>query len=543
MQPTTGPILPGATLSTSVNATEPQGLAAPQDGGLTAERPPFRRVLNQEQASGDATPVPAGESEPGGSSLPAGGNALPVAESETPLGAGDLAGWASPDQRTAQPIIIGTELTGLPEEGALPILTEAVSAVPLQDPIKGSGGAATVATMNRDVPGLKIPLAEPVAIPTSVDRQPTTGDLPILNNPVPGQLADRAEPRTPVAAGIERAVTAVTQQVSANTPNASAPTPVANPNESRSVIELAQQLTTDAGKHVNSPLRASATAPADIGTVRGDRVQRPIMDPAGARPQPALADLMSVELESSPMPPARPAGTRGLESVSLPASRQPLADGTDMRVSLNVLPGAAATDNLDLGLATTDIVASRAPTPVSATQSPIPVASGITAPQPVVQPTSLTSASAPAQFSIDVPVLDPAWQTAVNERVVWMAGRGMQSAELRLSPAELGPLQVQLAVDERGVNLTINAAHAATREALEGAIPRLRDMLSEHGMNLADANVSDQGVDARQDRDSDGPELAAAGTEVGDADETLQDARRAGAIRPVRDDAVVDLFA
>ena len=124
-----------------------------------------------------------------------------------------------------------------------------------------------------------------------------------------------------------------------------------------------------------------------------------------------------------------------------------------------------------------------------------------------------------------------------------MAGRGVQSAELRLSPAELGPLQVQLAVDERGVNLTINAAHAATREALEGAIPRLRDMLSEHGMNLADANVSDQDVDARQDRDSDIPELAAAASEVSDADESLQDSRPGSAGRPGRDDAVVDLFA
>ena len=543
MQPTTGPILPGTTLSTSASATEPQGLAAPQDSGLTAERPPFRRVLNQEQATGDAAAVPASDSAPGGSSLPAGGNGLPPAESETTAGTGDLAGWVTSDQRAAQPIIIGAELTGLPEEGALPVLMDAVGTLPVQDPVKGPGGPGLVATKDRVVPGLQMPLAEPAATATSAGRQSTTADLPILNNPVPGQLADQAEPRTPVAAGIERAVAAVTQRVPENTPNAQTPTPVADPVVSRSVIERAQQLTTDTGKQLRSTLRGGAPTAASLEAVQGDRVQRPVIDPVGARPQPALAELMPAELESSPVLPARPAGERGLRPVSLNVSRQLPASSTDVRVSLNALPGAAATDTVDLGLATTDMVATRTPTSVSATPSPIPVASGITAPQPVVQPTGVTPASAPAQFSIDVPVLDPAWQTAVNERVVLMAGRGVQSAELRLSPAELGPLQVQLAVDERGVNLTINAAHAATREALEGAIPRLRDMLSEHGMNLADANVSDQGVDARQDRDSDGPELAAAGTDVNDADESVQDSGRSGASRTVRDDAVVDLFA
>ena len=543
MQPTTGPILPGVTLSTSNSAAEPQGLSAPQDTGLTAERPPFRRVLNQEQASGDSTAATAGEPEPGGSSLPTAGNGLPVAEAETPVGSADLTGLMTPDQNTQQPIIIGAELTGLPEEGVLPVLTEVVSTDPSQDSMKGAGHPGSTVTANRVVPGMRVPLPDVAMTASAPDGRPANVELPILSNPVPGQLADRVESRTPVAAGIERAVTAVARQLPVSADKDPASAPLSNIPGARPASELAQQLTPDAGKQVRAALRRGAPAAVNPDIVQGDRTQRPAMDAVAARPQPALADLMPVELESSPLPPARPADSRGIQPVTFNTSRQPSGNAAEGRVALNPLPGPAAADSVDFGLATTDIVAARAPTPVSTAPSPVAVTSGIAAPQAVVQTTGVTSAPAPAQFSVDVPVLDPAWQTAVNERVVWMAGRGVQSAELRLSPAELGPLQVQLAVDERGVNLTINAAHAATRDALEGAIPRLRDMLSEHGMNLADANVSDQGVDARQDRDSDAPELAAAGVEAGDADDSAQDSILAGSSRRVRDDAVVDLFA
>ena len=162
--------------------------------------------------------------------------------------------------------------------------------------------------------------------------------------------------------------------------------------------------------------------------------------------------------------------------------------------------------------------------------------------QPVA-PTTAVPATTQPQFDISVPVLDPAWQTAVNERVVMMAGRGMQSAELRLSPAELGPLQVQLAVDERGVSVTINATHAATREALEGAIPRLREMLSEQGMNLNGATVSDQGVDARAQRDAGDSDATGTVSSLTDDEAAVAETDIAAISRRARPDSMVDLFA
>lgn len=100
---------------------------------------------------------------------------------------------------------------------------------------------------------------------------------------------------------------------------------------------------------------------------------------------------------------------------------------------------------------------------------------------------------------INTPVTDPAWGETVAKRVSLLLSRNVGSAELRLSPAELGPLQVQIAVDDNVARVTFSAAHAVTRDALEQALPRLREMLADQGMSLADAGVSDQRGEAGND--------------------------------------------
>jgi flagellar hook-length control protein FliK len=110
-----------------------------------------------------------------------------------------------------------------------------------------------------------------------------------------------------------------------------------------------------------------------------------------------------------------------------------------------------------------------------------------------VSPASAVPVSTPA-LHIGVPVQDSAWSTALGDRVLVMTGQQLQSAEIRISPAELGPITVNLSVDDGSADLTFHAHHALTREAIEQALPRLRDMLNENGLTLGNATVSDQGV-------------------------------------------------
>lgn len=93
--------------------------------------------------------------------------------------------------------------------------------------------------------------------------------------------------------------------------------------------------------------------------------------------------------------------------------------------------------------------------------------------------------------SIDRPVMDEAWGEAFQNRILWMTKGGIQNAEIRLNPAELGPIRVQVSVEDDTAILQFTAQHNTTREAIEQALPRLREMLSDNGLTLADFGVND----------------------------------------------------
>ncbi|MCP4042133.1 MAG: flagellar hook-length control protein FliK [Gammaproteobacteria bacterium] len=110
----------------------------------------------------------------------------------------------------------------------------------------------------------------------------------------------------------------------------------------------------------------------------------------------------------------------------------------------------------------------------------------------------------PEQFKIPEEVAGRRWGEAVNSRITWMAGNSIQHAELRLNPPELGPLEVRISVNREDASIQFTALHPSVREALETALPRLRDMLQENGLNLAQVGVSGQGAgnDGREASDT-----------------------------------------
>jgi flagellar hook-length control protein FliK len=110
-------------------------------------------------------------------------------------------------------------------------------------------------------------------------------------------------------------------------------------------------------------------------------------------------------------------------------------------------------------------------------------------------------------FMLPSPPGTPEFADQVAERVVWMAGQKLDRAQIRLNPAHLGPISVDVSVGEDGANITFTAQHAMTRDALEQALPRLREMFSGSGLALAGADVAGQGPDTRQGE----PEGSAAG--------------------------------
>lgn len=95
-----------------------------------------------------------------------------------------------------------------------------------------------------------------------------------------------------------------------------------------------------------------------------------------------------------------------------------------------------------------------------------------------------------AAAGVSLPVQHPRWGEVLGERVVWMVGNLNSSAQLSLNPPELGPLEVRITVDKNDAQVSFISAHGTVRDAVEAALPRLRELLAQAGMNLTDANVS-----------------------------------------------------
>jgi flagellar hook-length control protein FliK len=96
--------------------------------------------------------------------------------------------------------------------------------------------------------------------------------------------------------------------------------------------------------------------------------------------------------------------------------------------------------------------------------------------------------------SINVPFGQAGWGQAFGNQVVWAVNQGMPAAELHLSPPDLGPMSVRISMDQDQASMVFSSSHAMVREAIEAAMPRLRDMLSSQGITLVDVNVSQHGA-------------------------------------------------
>ena len=105
--------------------------------------------------------------------------------------------------------------------------------------------------------------------------------------------------------------------------------------------------------------------------------------------------------------------------------------------------------------------------------------------------------------TLATPFRQPGWDQALSERVLWAASQKLQSAEIRLNPPNLGPIEVRVHMQQDQAQVSFTAQHAVVREALESSMPRLREMLNANGFNLVDVDVSQHSF-AEQQRHAQG---------------------------------------
>ena len=166
------------------------------------------------------------------------------------------------------------------------------------------------------------------------------------------------------------------------------------------------------------------------------------------------------------------------------------------------------------------------------------------APALVNQPAASNAAAATGvaalpSVSVNHSLHQPGWDQAFGEKIQWMVSQQVQGAQIRLNPAQLGPMEVNIQLRNDQATIQFNSAHVVVRDALEAAIPRLREMMESSGVELVDVDVSGQSFAERQDGSGQQPVVANALTanESGEA-ETIVETSVAAAVAAGR----LDLF-
>jgi len=233
------------------------------------------------------------------------------------------------------------------------------------------------------------------------------------------------------------------------------------------------------------PALEEATLPAIIAAqVAGDR-----QIIAGETPLPRPNELLAgVAMRQGAKPMAAPSvaapsieNGAAVEEI-LPVTVEPKQDSpsaNSLRL-LNTVPVAA---NADLPAASLDVV-TRELSPgqvINLTSSSLSTGTGET--QMVRTSVSVPIPQAPGQAG---------WDNALGQRILWMTGQQIKEATIQLNPPELGQIQVRVSVDGDQTSVNFISQHANVREAIDSALPRLREMLGADGLNLADASVDDE---------------------------------------------------
>jgi flagellar hook-length control protein FliK len=78
----------------------------------------------------------------------------------------------------------------------------------------------------------------------------------------------------------------------------------------------------------------------------------------------------------------------------------------------------------------------------------------------------------------------------MKQQLITMVSNGIQQAEIRLDPPELGHLTVKIQIQGDQTQVQFHVAQSQTRDIVEQAMPRLRDMLAQEGLQLTDSQVS-----------------------------------------------------
>lgn len=109
-----------------------------------------------------------------------------------------------------------------------------------------------------------------------------------------------------------------------------------------------------------------------------------------------------------------------------------------------------------------------------------------------------------ASQTLGVPFGQAGWGDALIDKMQWMSSQNLRSVEIRLDPAELGPLEIHIQTRGQEHQVQFVSQNPSVREALEAQMFRLRESFSQQGLDLVDVSVGDSAVGQQARQESDG---------------------------------------
>jgi len=302
--------------------------------------------------------------------------------------------------------------------------------------------------------------------------------------------------------------------------DAAAPAPGWPPPGLSSLFPASPVLAAQAGEQAAASTLASARGFA-LNALPPEAVDSRLPDSASPSPATGLAldkGVASTMAAATAMPMPQ-ANAVGPDALAAALARQP---------AMLRLPVADDSDASSLTALTETLGLERAP-------DAAPLAP--TSPAPALHKLDLAQA-----FPAPVPLPSPRFAEEVGARLQWIAEQQGGEATLRISPDGLGPVEIRLKLDGDRVELGFTATQQDTRQALQDALPKLREMLAQQGLQLGQADVGQKHAQSSND-DSAKTAKGFAGDDEGDAIVLATPAREAHVLIGRGGRGVLDLYA
>ena len=413
-------------------------------------------------------------------------------------------------QETRQGTVQQAENMGRPDEAAQTGKAGSAGSTAGTDSTRMASGTAT-ATAGKAAGGEAADgaAAQAADMPQAAERAAAQGSAAARAGQPAGDMgAGSASASTPAGAGaagqaLPAGVTVTPASTAMDSGNGSDATADASVDEA-----TLQQLAQDMARMNGADAEARATGQ---GLAQDDTATTTAV-PADAD----VADTMAGELAGTAagVPPSSRRGAAATTSAG--TGTQAGRGKVDMAGAGTGMPAtarsAAATSSADTGASsgqedraaagvqTAALAGSTPDTPLAAGPARAegtPFSLGLATPAAPAHSPSRVDGSPLLSSRIDSPVHSEEFKEQFARQVAGVVVQGQDRAEIRLTPAELGPIRIRIALNAEEAALDISAAHAATRAAIESSVHTLRQMLADHGLRLADYRL-DQGLMSQQ---------------------------------------------